>query len=57
MIANTMGITLTVGNFNLSPSIAEVTVMLGVIIPSASKAHPPITAGITSHFAFLRTRE
>jgi hypothetical protein len=29
----------------------------GVIIPSASKAQPPTTAGITSHLARRRTNE
>src|SRR5678810_360448 len=36
-----------------NPSIADVTEIGGVIIPSASKAAPPIIAGITSHF-FVR---
>lgn len=53
---NTMGITGT-SNLLVKPSIAEVTVILGVIIPSASKAQPPTTAGTTSHFAFFRTNE
>ena len=35
--------------------MAEVTVMGGVIIPSASRAAPPIMAGITSHFFRLLT--
>ena len=39
----------------LSPSMAEVTVMGGVIIPSANRAAPPIIAGITSHFLRLLT--
>ena len=39
----------------LNPSIAEVTVIGGVIIPSASNAAPPIMAGITSHFLRLLT--
>ena len=38
------------------PSIAEVTVIGGVIIPSANKAAPPIIAGITNHFRRRRTR-
>ena len=33
-----------------SPSIAAVTEMGGVMMPSASRAAPPIMAGITSHF-------
>ena len=41
----------------LSPSMAEETVMGGVIIPSAKSAQPPIIAGIISHFAFLFTKE
>ncbi|MNR14792.1 hypothetical protein D3C85_1312860 [compost metagenome] len=41
----------------VKPSIAEVTVILGVIIPSASRAQPPTMAGTTSHLAFLRTSE
>ncbi|MCY1384946.1 hypothetical protein D9M69_732590 [compost metagenome] len=57
MMANTIGITWTFGNSSFNPSIADVTVILGVMIPSASNAAPPITAGITSHFAFLRTNE
>src|SRR5678816_702144 len=36
-----------------NPSIADVTEIGGVIIPSASKAAPPSIAGMTSHF-FLR---
>lgn len=57
MMASTIGITCTLGNLTWSPSIAVVTVILGVIIPSASSAQPPIMAGMTSHFAFLRTKE
>ena len=53
----TMGSTCTHGNLTCKPSMAVVTVILGVIIPSASKAQPPSMAGITNHFAFLRTRE
>ena len=53
----TIGITGTVKNLSCKPSIAEVTVILGVIIPSANSAAPPIIAGITSHFAFFRTKE
>lgn len=37
------------------PSIAEVTEIGGVIIPSASSAAPPIMAGMTSHFFCRRT--
>ncbi len=33
-----------------NPSIAEVTEIGGVIIPSASNAAPPTIAGTTSHF-------
>lgn len=36
-----------------SPSMADVTDIGGVIMPSANKAAPPIMAGITNHF-FLR---
>ncbi len=36
-----------------NPSIAEVTEIGGVIIPSASKAAPPNIAGMTNHFLFL----
>ncbi|MNR38865.1 hypothetical protein D3C85_1570040 [compost metagenome] len=57
MMMMTIGITGTSGNFNCNPSMAVVTVILGVMIPSASMAHPPITAGMTSHLAFFRTRE
>ena len=57
MILITMGITGTVGNLSFKPSIAEVTVILGVIIPSARSAAPPIIAGITSHLAFFLTKE
>ena len=39
----------------LNPSMAEVTVMGGVIIPSASNAAPPSMAGITSHLRRRRT--
>ena len=38
----------TRGNWR-KPSTAEVTEIGGVIIPSASKAAPPIMAGNTSH--------
>ena len=41
---------------NCKPSTAEVTVTAGVSIPSASKAEPPIIAGIISHLACLRTK-
>lgn len=37
------------------PSIADVTEIGGVIMPSASKAAPPIIATITSHFLLRRT--
>ena len=37
------------------PSMADVTEMGGVIIPSASNAAPPIIAGKTSHFFCRRT--
>ena len=40
----------------LRPSMAEETEIGGVIIPSANKVQPPITAGIMSHFAFLLTK-
>ena len=33
-----------------NPSMADVTEIGGVIIPSASRAAPPIIAGNTSHF-------
>ena len=36
----------------LSPSIADDTDMGGVIMPSASKAAPPIIAGHFNHFNF-----
>src|SRR5690606_40611341 len=36
--------------------MAEETDMGGVITPSAKRVLPPIIAGMTSHFAFLRTR-
>ena len=39
----------------LSPSIADVTDIGGVIIPSASSAAPPIIAGITSQRRRLLT--
>src|SRR6476620_8579554 len=55
-IASTMG---TVGMPGLrmrKPSMAEDTEIGGVIIPSASKALPPIIAGITSHFDLRRTK-
>lgn len=38
-------------------SIADETVIGGVIIPSASKAQPPTTAGTNSHLALRRTSE
>ena len=40
-----------------SPSMADEMVIGGVMIPSANKAHPPITAGTMSHFALRRTNE
>ena len=40
----------------LSPSIEVVTVTAGVNVPSANRAAPPISAGITSHLARLRTK-
>jgi hypothetical protein len=39
----------------LKPSIAEVTVIGGVIMPSAKRAAPPIMAGNTNHFFCRRT--
>ena len=40
-----------------NPSIAEVTVMGGVIIPSAKSVLPPIMAGNINHFILaLRTK-
>ncbi len=39
-----------------NPSIAGVTEMGGVIIPSAKSAAPPIMAGKTSHFFLRRTK-
>ena len=38
------------------PSIAEVTEMGGVMIPSDSNAAPPTIAGTTSHFFRLLTK-
>ncbi len=40
----------------VSPSTAEVMEMGGVIMPSASKAAPPIIAGTTNHFRLRRTK-
>ena len=40
----------------VNPSTAEVTVIGGVIMPSAIIAAPPIIAGMTSHFRRRRTR-
>ena len=40
----------------LNPSIAEVTVIGGVMMPSAKSAAPPSMAGLTNHFLLLRTR-
>ena len=37
------------------PSMAEVTEIGGVIIPSASSAAPPIIAGATNHFRLRLT--
>ena len=49
MITRTIGIT-GVGAYNdLSPSTADVTVMAGVIIPSASNALAPVAATINVH--------
>ena len=41
---------------SFNPSIADVIVMGGVIMPSASNAAPPIIAGTTSHLRLLLTR-
>ena len=41
------------GSSTLKPSIAEATEMGGVIIPSASKALPPMMAGNKSHLIFV----
>ena len=38
------------------PSTADITEIGGVIMPSARRAAPPIMAGITTHFLYLRTR-
>ncbi len=50
-----VGISLSAGSI-FKPSIAEVIVMGGVIMPSAISAAPPIMAGITSHFRRRLTR-
>lgn len=39
-----------------NPSIADVTEIGGVMIPSERTAEPPIIAGITAHFPCRRTR-
>ena len=56
-MAITIGIVGRSGILINKPSTAEATEMGGVIIPSASKAQPPIMAGRMSHFPFLRTNE
>ena len=57
MIAITIGTVSICGNLLCKPSIAEDIVMGGVMIPSASNAQPPNTAGTISHFALRRTNE
>ena len=54
MIPNTIGIVGMSGCMACNPSMAEATDMGGVIIPSASKVAPPISAGKTNHGVFRR---
>ena len=49
----TIGMVLISGLKIRSPSTADETEIGGVIIPSASKALPPIIAGTMSHFIFV----
>jgi hypothetical protein len=51
-IISTIGITEIPGLMSLKPSIDEVTVIAGVITPSASKAPPPIIVRIAAHVDF-----
>jgi len=57
MMAITMGMVCKCGNDVCKPSIADDIVIGGVIIPSASSAQPPITAGTMSHLARRLTNE
>ena len=52
-----IGIVGIFGYLIASPSIAAATDIGGVIIPSASMAEPPSSAGIRSHRLRLFTRE
>ena len=52
MMAITIGSVGISGLYIRKPSMAEETEIGGVIIPSASKAAPPIIAGQTNHRAF-----
>ena len=56
MIKSTIGITGIDGFMMRNPSIAETTVMDGVMIPSARSVLPPIIAKIKSQLLFLRSR-
>lgn len=51
MIKSTIGTVGKLGKYIFSPSIADETVIGGVIIPSANNAAPPIIAGKTNHLA------
>ena len=59
MVNNTNSIAITIGTVGISglkirnPSTAEETEIGGVIIPSASKALPPIMAGTISHWILV----
>ena len=58
IIIKTTGITGTLGLLIFSPSIADVTVIAGVITPSANKVLPPIMVKIImiGYFFFKRAK-
>ena len=55
MMINTIGITGIVGLTNANPSMADITVIDGVIIPSARSVLPPIMANMYNHDSFFRS--
>ena len=57
-MVSTIGITGMSGLKSLNPSIDEVTVIEGVITPSANKAAPPIIVRMAAHddFFFIRAK-
>ena len=57
-IIRTIGTTCIPGLINFNPSTADVTVMDGVITPSAKSAAPPIIVSTAGHedFCFIRAK-